>query len=232
MLNLKVLKSYYFVPVFLLILSADLLFNNLNGLYSFRLLSKPAISITLLIFYLLNSKNRHPKERTLLSVCLLCLFMGDVFLLENTSLYFFPVGFFAFFMANIFYSMVLYRSANLDINKSYPFLAVSAIYLFAIFYLMYDKLDSYFVPVLIYMFAVLNMIQAAFLRYKVVNHYSFLLVFIGALLFLLSESILALHMFYEPFPYKNFLIMFFYGLSQLLIILGILAEQKKFRRFG
>ncbi|XLS27750.1 lysoplasmalogenase family protein [Flavobacteriaceae bacterium M23B6Z8] len=232
MINLNVVKNHYFVPFFLLILSADLLFNNTHGLYFLRLFSKPAITITLLLFYLINSKNRNPKERMLLSTCLICLFLGDMFLLENTGFYFFPVGFFAFFMANIFYSMVLYRSANLDINKSYPFLAVSAIYLFAIFYLMYDKLESYFVPVLIYIFAVLNMIQAAFLRYKVVNHYSFLLVFVGSLLFLLSESILALHMFYEPFPYKNFLIMFFYGISQLLLILGILGEQKKFRRFG
>ncbi|WP_340199319.1 lysoplasmalogenase [Ascidiimonas sp. W6] len=214
-----------------MILCTDLVFNNHSELQFLRVYSKPALSITLLLFYYLNSKNRHKKERILLILCLLCLLLGDIFLLEDSRIYSFPIGLFAFFMANIFYSMVLYRSANIEINKSYPFLVVSAIYLFAIFYLMYDKLNEYFVPVLIYIFAVLNMIQAAFLRYKVVNHYSFILVFTGALLFLFSESILALNMFYTPFPYKNFLIMFFYGVSQLLIILGILREQKKFRRF-
>jgi uncharacterized membrane protein YhhN len=230
-MNLDIVKSYFFIPLFLLILFTDLVFNNYNDLVSLRVFSKPLVSITLLVFYFLNSKCRHRKERLLVFLCLLSLFLGDVFLLEQTQFYSFPAGLFAFFMANIFYSMVLYRSANLEINKSYPFLLVSAVYLFTIFYLMYDKLNGYFVPILIYIFAVLNMIQAAFLRYKEVNHYSFILVFIGALLFLFSESILALNTFYAPFPYKNVLIMLFYGISQLLIILGILKEQKKFRRF-
>ena len=184
-----------------------------------------------MIFYYFNSKNKHRKEKILVLLCLFTLFLGDVFLLEKTKIYSFSIGLFAFFIANIIYSMVLYRSANLDINKSYPFLIVASIYLFTILYLMYDNLNGYFIPILIYIFAVLNMIQAAFLRYKVVNNYSFILVFSGALLFLLSESILALNKFYMPLPFKNILIMLFYGISQLLIILGIINEQKKFRRF-
>ena len=96
---------------------------------------------------------------------------------------------------------------------------------------MYDNLNGYFIPILVYIFAVLNMIQAAFLRYKVVDNNSFILVFVGALLFLLSESILALNKFYMPIPYKNILIMLFYGISQLLIILGIINEKKRVRRF-
>ena len=225
------MKSYYFIPLFLLILIVDVVFNNIESLIAFRVFSKPLISITLFIFYYSNSKNRPRKERFSILLCLLSLLFGDVFLLENTPVHSFPAGLFAFFMANVFYSMVLYRSANLEINKSYPFLIVAAIYLFTIFYLMYDKLNGYFVPVLIYIFAVLNMIQAAFLRYKVVNNYSFILVFTGALLFLFSESLLALNKFYTPVPYKNILVMMIYGVSQLLIIMGILREQKKFRRF-
>ena len=164
-------------------------------------------------------------------IALLFLLVGDVFLLEGFSFYYFTIGLLAFLFANIAYSYLLYRSAQFGVTKSVPFLILSSLYILTIYYFIYDNSQGYFVLILIYSFVVLNMLQSAYLRYKIVNMKSFYMVFIGALLFTISESILALNMFHKPIPYKNIWIMLFYGIGQLLIVQGVLAEQKKFRRF-
>ena len=59
-----------------------------------------------------------------------------------------------------------------------------------------------------------------------VNQTSYNLVFIGAIFFMLSDSILAANKFYQPIPLSNISIMVTYALAQYLIVLGILKLQK------
>jgi len=42
----------------------------------------------------------------------------------------------------------------------------------------------------------------------------------GAILFIISDSLLAINKFYQPFENAGILIMFTYGVAQLLITLG------------
>lgn len=224
-------KKILFSILFLTILLADIIFNNIEGFYLYRAITKPLISISLMAFYYFNSKCKPKKERSITLFALFFLLIGDIFLLEEFDFSYFLIGFVAFMLANIAYSYLLYRSANFGINKSIPFLIGATIYLLVIYYLIYDNLQGYFIPVLFYVFVVLNMTQSAYLRYKIVNNRSFYLVLTGCILFVISESIVALNVFHKPVPFKNITIMLFYGLGQLLIIHGILAEQKKFRRF-
>jgi uncharacterized membrane protein YhhN len=70
------------------------------------------------------------------------------------------------------------------------------------------------------------MMMAAFNRKNLVSNISFNLVFSGAVLFVLSDSCIAINLFYKPFELARITIMLTYIIAQILIIKGILAEKK------
>jgi len=59
------------------------------------------------------------------------------------------------------------------------------------------------------------------------NNKSFLLVFVGALFFLVSDSLLAINKFLHPFASSGLLIMSTYITAQFLIIEGIIAHVQR-----
>jgi uncharacterized membrane protein YhhN len=78
------------------------------------------------------------------------------------------------------------------------------------------------IPVVIYMFVILTMVVTAFLRKGRVSIKNYKWVFIGAILFLISDSLLSVNMFFIPILFANILIMVTYSLAQYFIVLGIL----------
>ena len=94
--------------------------------------------------------------------------------------------------------------------------------------LIYDNLHQLFIPVMIYFFTSVILLQFAFLRKADVNKMSYLVVFIGTVLCIVSDSITALKIFYLPnFAYEKITIMLFYGIGQYLIVYGITKEVKQ-----
>lgn len=94
-----------------------------------------------------------------------------------------------------------------------------------LFYVMFDGLGDMLYPVTVYMLVILTMAVTAFLRQGKVLPISYTLVFLGALLFMLSDSILALNKFYKPLPLSNISIMLTYALAQYFIVLGLLKNK-------
>ena len=222
----KAFSIFFFINLIL-----DIIFNNINDLYFYRLITKPIVTISLLLYYYFNSKKKHKKERISIILALLSLLIGDLFILEHISFYNFWIGLCCFLLANLFYASVFYRSAHFNIDRSIPFVAVVSLICLTLLYFIYNDLDSFFIPATIYMLVTLNMSQAAFLRNKVVNDKSYYAVFLGSVFFLISQSAVAIIKFYSHYPFEKIIVMLFYGLSQYLMIYGILIEKKKFRRF-
>ena len=77
------------------------------------------------------------------------------------------------------------------------------------------------------MLIILAMATSAFLRQGKINSSSYNLVFFGALTFMVSDSLLALNKFYLAFAFADFSIMLTYALAQLLIVKGLLLQDKK-----
>ena len=90
-----------------------------------------------------------------------------------------------------------------------------------IFYILKDGLGDLLIPVIVYMSAILLMALTAFLRQGSVTKISYIFVFIGALFFIISDSLLALNKFYKPLPLANISIMLTYAMAQLFIVFGI-----------
>ena len=92
--------------------------------------------------------------------------------------------------------------------------------------MVYDNLGDFFIPVLIYLFASMILALFTYLRKDVVNNISFLIVLLGVISSVFSDSITVLQSFYDQdFGYHQYTIMFFYGLFQYLVVIGITKEE-------
>jgi hypothetical protein len=92
----------------------------------------------------------------------------------------------------------------------------------------YDYLNEFFIPVIVYLFAILLVAQFAFLRKGVVNNASYKLVMLGIVFSIISDTIAILESFYDSdIAYNKITLMLFYGLSQYFIVIGILKETEE-----
>lgn len=78
------------------------------------------------------------------------------------------------------------------------------------------------IPVMVYASVIVVMTITALLRYGYTSIQSFSLVFGGAIMFMISDSLLAVNKFLNPFAYAGFWIMATYCLAQFLIVKGII----------
>jgi len=78
--------------------------------------------------------------------------------------------------------------------------------------------------VVVYSTAIATMVLFAINRFHRVNDRSFVLVFIGALMFMFSDSFIAVNKFLHPIAFSGVWIMSLYSFGQYLIAKGSLAQ--------
>jgi uncharacterized membrane protein YhhN len=81
-------------------------------------------------------------------------------------------------------------------------------------------------PVAAYSITILTMLQTALNRWKNVEKTTFQWVFLGAVIFVISDSLLAINRFVEAFNFAGFSIILTYAIGQYLIINGVLKGFK------
>lgn len=149
---------------------------------------------------------------------------GDILLMfDDQNPMFFLFGLIAFLIAHIMYIIVFIKHRNKS-KQPFLFITILLIYAVGLFYLLKSGLEAMLLPVVFYMIVILTMATTAFLRKGNVPFQNYNLVFLGAVLFLVSDSLLSLNMFYKPIPFANILIMLTYGFAQFFIVLGILKQ--------
>ena len=218
-------KNIVWLYLFLAATIADLTFL-LEGNSSMRFYSKPLILIGLILYFYQISK---PIASTLLTKSILSAlifsWIGDILLMWS---HLFVYGLGSFLMAHICY-IIGFRLAQKSENKIQQvdfiktFFYNLPIYFVAAFtfYLVNPNLGSLKIPVIAYIIVIVSMVTTARDRFKKCNPASFWQVFIGALLFFVSDGIIALSRFYKAFPESGVIIMGTYATAQLLIIMGI-----------
>ena len=90
-----------------------------------------------------------------------------------------------------------------------------------------EKTQPFLITVLVYSTAIAVMVTFAINRFKRVNDKSFALVFVGAMLFMFSDSIIAINKFLHPFTTAGIFIMILYISGQYLIAKGMLVQDSK-----
>jgi uncharacterized membrane protein YhhN len=143
----------------------------------------------------------------------------------------FICGVFSFMIAQIFYIFTykVYQSHNNHTNVKYPKVIFSVViigYTMILWAKLYPHLQDMLIPVTIYTLTILAMVLMAISRQNKTSFKSFILVFSGAVIFLASDSMIAINKFANPIDYERILIMSTYILGQFLIISGLIEHIK------
>jgi uncharacterized membrane protein YhhN len=93
--------------------------------------------------------------------------------------------------------------------------------------ILFPHLGGMKIPVMLYALVITLMAMFALFRYGFTSQKSFVLIFSGALFFMLSDSLLAINKFMEPFTLASLAIMTTYILAQYLIVEGAIAHEKQ-----
>lgn len=216
------MKSLPFYIAYFGLLSADILLTYFAPQSKWRLLLDPLLMIILFIYFRQRYKTLRTNTPRLVQTALVALILGGFFLIETLPFHNFLAGFSLFLIANISYTIMFYRYAEMNLKRVIPFIIVVCLIAMVLLYYFHDSLGDYFLLASIYLFVMLNCIQAAFLRYKMVNTKSFYQVLIGASIFFIAQVAAALHYFLYPNDHLNLLMIFGFFTSQLLIIQGVL----------
>jgi len=173
----------------------------------------------------MEGKQLRTKTRRTMLVALTFSLIGDILLMfDNVSSNYFLTGLASFLIAHFMYIMVFLEKRN-NLLKPIPFIALLLVYALGFLYLLFDGLGYMFLPVVIYVLAILTMAITASLRKGNVPTISYNLVLVGAILFVISDSFIAINKFYSALPNEHVMIMSTYALAQYCIVMGIIKQK-------
>ncbi len=186
-------------------------------------MAKPLIMVTLIWYYFVNTKTLNK----LFVAGLFFSFLGDVLLMGNGELHFI-LGLLFFLIAHVFYIILvvnLLKNTKLSqvILASIPYLLLFTVLLT----ILYSGLGEMKIPVIIYALtiSVLGMSSLVlFLQNKVKTN---LVLVLAVLIFIISDTVLALNMFYKKQSFYPILIMITYVIAQYLICRFVLLNERK-----
>lgn len=225
--------------IFAIIVIVELLgrlIDNINLEYG----AKPLIMVWIAIYFLLHAEKK--SFRTPVLLAFFFSWVGDMLLMfsggYNNEMFFYA-GVGGFFFAQIMYITVFLKYAE---QKAKGFLLRSPLwiipllaYLAGIYIFLYPGLEGMMKAIiLIYAISLIGMSLAALNRKGRVGKQTFILVFIGSILFVISDSLIAVNKFYfeagmtdAEFPHPGFWIMLTYIAAQYLIMRGLILEKSK-----
>ena len=178
-----------------------------------RYIFKPLTTVLILVLALLLPDAVSPLYRVLVAVGILFSLGGDIFLMLPRDA--FVWGLASFLVAHLFYIAAYISRAGLQMN--WLLLAPFVLYGAVLLYLLLPHTGAVRVPVILYAVVLMAMGWQATALWWAVRDMAALLAMAGALLFIASDSILALDKFRAPMPQRDLLIMSTYYGALLLI---------------
>ncbi len=181
--------------------------------FSYLIKAVPALLSSFACFFIIKERS----DALLMGTGFLFCMAGDIFLDLNRELYFVQ-GLASFLVGHIFFSILFILKFHYSLTNAVKAFFV-LIYIIVLASVLLPHLGSLFIPVVAYMIIIGIMgLSAAFVKSK--SPY----IFIGASLFVFSDSIIAVSKFLWPFKASLYFIMFFYFSSLFFIQFGALKE--------
>ena len=188
-----------------------------------RFVTKPLLMAWLIVYFLFVTHSNSPARKLTLAA-LFFSWLGDVFLMQQEP-GFFIAGLSSFLLAQLVYSWIFLRARkrqNKNGHWNLIILVITLAYVTILYVWLYRYLPKDLqVPVLLYALAIGWMLITAFHATAKPLAYPAILLLSGAILFVLSDSMLAINQFIQPFPLAGVGIMLTYGLAQLFIVQSI-----------
>ncbi len=183
---------------------------------------KPLLIPLLIGYFFSSTKNNKGALRNWIILALFFSWMGDILLMfQVRDEMFFLAGLSAFLLAHIFYIVYFYKLWMRENIKRNPWiLLVVVVYYATLVSWLSPYLGDKKLPVRIYGIAISFMVLLASHMLFIKNRKAGVWMMTGALLFVISDSLLAINKFYQSFELAGIAVMITYGLAQLFIVEG------------
>ncbi|PCI06319.1 MAG: hypothetical protein COB81_00790 [Flavobacteriaceae bacterium] len=208
--------------IFIIVASLDML-GIVFKIEILRLVFKPLILLSLIALYKVSTRKQINKIYVLAMVFS---FLGDVFLLFEGEL-FFMLGLGSFLIAHLFFIKVViawWKEVKLKkvLITAIPFgILVAGLILF-----LKDDLGEMLIPVIVYAMVIGAFGTVATVLYKQQKTTHALTMMLGAFVFMSSDTILSVNLFYKPMMLFNILVMITYVLAQYLIYKAVILKEE------
>ncbi|MEP0366822.1 MAG: lysoplasmalogenase [Cyclobacteriaceae bacterium] len=186
--------------------------------------TKPLLMPLLVFYVFVYSKGVITMPRLLVAGALIFSWIGDVVLMWKGEEIYFLGGLGAFLVAQVIYAFALskasFKAIKFEIKPLAPLLLYGALLMFALIRKSGDLAPA----IAVYGLCILTMLSVARLRRWGTNTESYKLAFIGAFLFVISDSILGLNKFVFDLPMASFFVMATYIPAQYYLVKGLLEH--------
>lgn len=201
------------LQIILVIVFAIDLFFIFNNQPELRFFTKPLLLPILILLYVTRLKSEKIQLSKLFLTGLVLSFFGDLFLLFKWG---FLPGLGSFLLAHVFYIISFRKKTQNTIWKFWPI--ILGLFATALLVFLFPYLKEMKVPVIIYAVVISVMMYTA-----LKTHNRNLIV--GALLFLISDTLLSISLFLQPLMIINLLVMITYVLAQWFLVRGMLSSK-------
>jgi uncharacterized membrane protein YhhN len=207
----------FILPFLALITAVLAIWSQAKGRRQVHFLTKPLTTVLIIAVAALAATPVPAAYKTLILAGLAFSLIGDIALMFPDKL--FIAGLLAFLAAQVLYIFAFKPAAGhpVSVGAFLPFILFGLL----MFFLLSHGLGPMKLPVLIYIGAITTMAGFASDRYVDLGGTRALLAFIGAVLFLISDSVLAYDRFGKKFGLARILVLATYFPAQLLIALSV-----------
>jgi len=218
------MKKTIWIALFLLVLVVNLIAVYSNS-ESLQFLTKPLLMPLLAIYLLLRTNTNNSNLKGWIFLALFFSWAGDIFLLfEERGSNFFLFGLSAFLVAQVFYIVFFHNIRMREyIRGNALLLLLVIVYYSVLINVLSPYLGNMKLPVRIYGVVLSFMLMLAMHTMLGKNKKAALWMTMGAILFVVSDSLLAFNKFFSAFNNAGVVTMLTYGLAQLFITEGAIG---------
>lgn len=182
---------------------------------------KPLIIPSLIALYLTAAE----RKNKFFLLALFFSFLGDVLLLDKSEMFLYGIG--SFLITQLLYIFIFSKGLNksdwnLRIRATGPFM----IFYMVLIWFLYPGLGPFLIPVLVYGFAISVFGAVSLMNYLTRQKSLTRYLLSGAILFILSDTMIALNKFHTERSFYGVLIMITYIAAQYLITKYMLKLEK------
>jgi uncharacterized membrane protein YhhN len=191
---------------------------------------RPAPMIALGLYYWASQKERNEPVVHVVVIAIIFSCLGNVILLfQQPDSNYFIISLAAFLFARIFYIFSCKHHQSEEASKLQTLqkirfalpIVLGGVGLVTI---LYNYLGYLIIPVILYSAVLTYMVLVALFRYSRTNTESFVMVFGGAIFFMMSDCVFAINKFIEHLPLGDFWVRISYISAQFLIVQGLLKH--------
>lgn len=177
------------------------------------------LTMLLIIFLLLFTWNGHAQYAFWILFGLIFSLVGDIFLMLSKK--YFKYGLFAFLVAHVFYIYAFTMNVH---QYNYFILSIVLIYSVLMFLYLKNSLGSNILPVAVYIIVISFMLWTAISRYLDQTNLLNLFVLTGGILFVISDTVLAINKFKKQLMFSEEIVLLTYYTAQILFVLSTITH--------